>query len=249
MLYTVTRPGFGPPFVLVHGWTCDHRSMFPVADAFPGRAAVLPDLPGHGQSHKTTDYSIASQAEAVLVAAPDQAIWIGHSMGAQITVEAAARAPGRILAAVLLDPAQIAPMDAAFAFRDRMAADLAATQDLPALMRDFSSRMIVRAADPPATAALAECQAAIDPDVARAGWNAIWRWDGATALAAALCPLLVVTVERTMNRLADLARLNRRVSTGQVTGSGHMLQYEVMDQVAPMIRRFLDLNGLLSPGS
>jgi hypothetical protein len=58
-----------------------------------------------------------------------------------------------------------------------------------------------------------------------------------------------VTVERTMNRLADLARLNRRVSTGQVTGSGHMLQYEVMDQVAPMIRRFLDLNGLLSPGS
>jgi hypothetical protein len=52
-----------------------------------------------------------------------------------------------------------------------------------------------------------------------------------------------------MNRLADLARLNRRVTTAQVAGSGHMLQYEVMDQIAPMLRRFFDLNAAVIEGS
>lgn len=248
MLNVVTREGKTPALVLVHGWTCDHRAMAPIAAAFPEQTAVMPDLPGHGASPKTDDYSIAAQTTAVLAAMPERAIWIGHSMGAQIVVEAAARAPERVIAAVLLDPAAIAPMEAAFAGRDRMKADLATTDDFPALMRRFSAGMMTAPTDAEAVRALAETQAAGDPDVARAGWDAIWSWDGPAAFAALTVPTLVITVERTMNRLSDLAKLNRRIATAQVTGSGHMLQFEVMDQVAPMMRRFFDLGGLLSSG-
>ena len=105
---------------------------------------------------------------------------------------------------------------------------------------------MVAPTDAAAVRALADTQAASDPDVARAGWDAIWSWDGPAAFAALSVPTLVITVERTMNRLSDLSKLNRRIATAQVTGSGHMLQFEVMDQVAAMMRRFFDLNGLLS---
>jgi pimeloyl-[acyl-carrier protein] methyl ester esterase len=247
MLNMLRREGAGPPLVLVHGWTCDHTTMLPVADALPGRAAVLPDLLGHGASPRADDYAIARQAEAVLAVAPRRAIWIGHSMGAQVAVEAAVRAPGRVAALVLLDPAQITPTEAALAFRDRMAADLT-RDDLAAVLRAFSRSMIVKATSPAAVEALSELQARADPDATRKGWAAIWAWDGRTRLAAVTCPTLVITVEKTMNRLADIARLNRNVSTAQVTGSGHMLQYEVMDQVAPMLRRFLALNASVIEG-
>ena len=246
MLNVVTRAGKEPALALVHGWTCDHRAMQPVADAFPAQKAVMPDLPGHGASPETGDYAIPAQTGAVLAAMPERAIWVGHSMGAQIVVEAAARAPERVMAAVLLDPAAIQPMEAAFAGRDRMKADLATTDDFPALMRRFSGGMMIAPTDAEAVRALADTQAAADPEVARAGWDAIWSWDGPAAFAALSVPTLVITVERTMNRLSDLSKLNRRIATAQVTGSGHMLQFEVMDQVAAMMRRFFHLNDLLS---
>lgn len=248
MLQAERHEGKTPTFVLVHGWTCDHSTMLPVAAAFPEHAAVLPDLPGHGDSPADSDYSIGQQASAVLEIAPETAIWVGHSMGAQIVVEAAALAPSRVVAAVLLDPAAIAPHEGALAFRDRMRRDLADTHDFPALMEKFSRGMIVSATDTAAVDRLAALQRRADRQVAEAGWEAIWSWDGRAALAAVQCPVLVITVDKTMNRPSDLAKLNRRVSTAQVMGSGHMLQYEVMDQVAAMMRRFLTLNGLVSDG-
>lgn len=241
MLNTVRREGSGMPMVLVHGWTCDHTTMLPVADAFVGRPILLPDLLGHGASPRVDDYSIAEQATAVLEVAPERAVWVGHSMGAQVAVEAAVRAPGRVAALVLLDPAQIAPMEAALGFRDRMAESLAG-DDLPGILRAFSRSMIIKATDPAASDSLAELQARADPIATRQGWDAIWKWCGSDNFVNIGCPTLVITVEKTMNRLADLAKLNRNVSTAQVAGSGHMLQYEVMDQVAAMMRRFFMLN-------
>jgi pimeloyl-ACP methyl ester carboxylesterase len=34
--------------------------------------------------------------------------------------------------------------------------------------------------------------------------------------------------------------------TGQVAGAGHMIQFEVIDQVAAMMRRFLEINPSVS---
>ena len=110
-LSTTTAGDGDPPLVLIHGWTCDHRAMAPVAAAFPDHRSTLVDLLGHGRSPKASAYSIEAQAAAVLAVAPERAVYIGHSMGAQVAIAAAVAAPGRVSAIVLLDPAFIALTD------------------------------------------------------------------------------------------------------------------------------------------
>ncbi|MDO9488993.1 MAG: alpha/beta fold hydrolase, partial [Sphingomonadaceae bacterium] len=87
-LFAKTSGAGDPPFVMIHGWTCDHRAMAPVAAAFPEHRATLVDLLGHGRSPKAASYAIEAQAEAVLAVAPHRAVYIGHSMGAQVAIAA-----------------------------------------------------------------------------------------------------------------------------------------------------------------
>lgn len=249
MLHVERREGTAsPPLVLLHGWTCDHRAMLPVADAFAGHPIVLPDLRGHGRSEGADDVSIEAQADAVLEVSPPGAVLVGHSMGAQVALAAAARAPDQVAAAVLLDPAQIVPHDKAIAYGEGLQARLAASSDhaLPDMMEAFARGQLIGPVDPAALAPVLQAMRATKPAVVRAAWSSILAFDGRAALARACCPILLVTIDRPLNRPADVARLNPRVTTGQVCGSGHMLQLEAMEQVAAMMRRFLRLNALLT---
>lgn len=250
MIATYDLPATGAtdatPLLLIHGWTCDHQAMAPVAAAFPERARRSVDLLGHGATPGGGDYAIATQARAVLEVAPPRAILIGHSMGGQIAVEAAAQAPDRVAGIVLLDPAFIAPYDKTRAFGEGLRQQLArlGNAEIPAMMEAFGRRQIVRAADDAGMEALLDVMKATDPAVVRAAWSAICDWDGEAALARVRCPALVIGIDKALNRPADLIRVNKTVMTATVAGSGHMVQFEVMDQVAAMIRRFFLLNGL-----
>jgi pimeloyl-ACP methyl ester carboxylesterase len=246
-LFTTSVGAGDPPLVLIHGWTCDHRAMAPVAAAFPDHRSTLVDLLGHGRSPPAASYAIEAQAAAVLAVAPRRAVYIGHSMGAQVAIAAAAAAPARVAALVLLDPAFIAPHDKALAFGEGMRAQLARV-DIPAMIEVFGRNQIVSASDPAAVEELVGTMKANDPAVTRAAWDAILDWHGRTALAAVGCPVLLVAIDKPLNRPADVARINPRVVTGQVAISGHMVQFEVMDQVAAMIRRFLQINASLIAG-
>ncbi len=245
MTLHVVEEGVGdPPFVLVHGWTCDHTSMAPVARAFvPKRRCISVDLLGHGVSPKSDDYSIETQARALLERVPDQAILIGHSMGAQVAIEAAVQAPEKIAALILLDPAQIIPIEKSRLFGEGMRNHLDERRPREVLAA-FVGSQDVRVAD------VAERKASIaqmlltDEDVIRKAWHGVVDWQGAEKIAAVQCPVLVIAIDKPVNRLVDLAKANKRVMTGQVAGSGHSLQFEVMDQVMPMIERFLLLNKL-----
>lgn len=246
-LFSVTEGAGTPSFVLVHGWTCDHRAMAPVAAAFPKHQCLLVDLLGHGHSPKASDYSIEAQAAAVLAVAPERAVWIGHSMGAQVAIAAAVGAPGRVAGLVLLDPAFIAPNDKAQAFGEGMRTQLGRV-DIPSMIEAFGRGQIVKAADPEAVEELVAIMKSTDPAVTRAAWDAVLAWNGRAAIAQVACPALMITIDKSLNRPADVVRLNNKLMTGQVAGSGHMVQLEVMDQVAAMIRRFLEINLLLSEG-
>lgn len=244
-LYSITRGAGDPPFTLVHGWTCDHGAMLPVADAFPDHRSTLVDLPGHGRSPKASDYAIEAQAAAALAVAPDRSIWVGHSMGAQVSIAAAVAAPERVAGLVLLDPAFIAPHEKAVAFGENVRAQLARF-DIPSMMETFARGQFVKASDPDAVERLVATMKGTDPAVTRAVWDAITAWDGRSAIAKVTCPTLMIVVEKPLNRPADVARLNPRVMTGQAAGAGHMIQFEVMDQVAAMMRRFLEINPSVS---
>src|SRR5579859_228116 len=101
------EPGL-PAIVLVHGAGMDH-SVFALqarALAHHGRNVLALDLPGHGGSEGPALDSIAALAEWVLRAASACGIerlrLAGHSMGALVALEAAARGGERTEALALL---------------------------------------------------------------------------------------------------------------------------------------------------
>jgi pimeloyl-ACP methyl ester carboxylesterase len=230
--------------VMVHGWTCDHSAMAPLVRAFDKEYRCLSvDLLGHGASPKSDDYSIAAQAKALLDVVPNHSILIGHSMGAQVAIEAACQRPDKIAAIILLDPAQIIPIEKSRQFGEGMRTHLD-QKDPRDVLAAFAGSQAVQVADVAESKASIAQMLTTDPEVIRKAWHAIMDWQGADRIAAVACPVLVIAIDKPISRLVDLARANKKVMTGQVVGSGHSLQFEVMDQVKPMIERFLQLNGL-----
>ena len=234
------------PLVLIHGWSCDHTAMLPVAEAFPQRHAICLDLPGHGRSPAAETYTIEANAAAVLAAMPGNSILVGHSMGAQIAVEAAVQAPERVAGLVLLDPAPIVPHESARSYVEDMRHHIMRLDpsQLADMLEVFGRRQIIRATDPTAIDALVDTMTRTPAAVVRACWDAVCDWNGAAAFPRLTCPTLAIVIDKALNRPVNLARALPKVMTGQVSGAGHMLQFEVMDQVAAMMQRFFTLNRL-----
>lgn len=95
------RPGDRAPIVLLHGLTFDRRQFGPLrrelAAIDPDRQVLSLDLPGHGESPRQPDYRLGDVArriawavDAAGLAAP---VLVGHSIGAVIATEYAARFP------------------------------------------------------------------------------------------------------------------------------------------------------------
>jgi lipase len=101
--------GSGTPVVCLHGVTSYGGRFDWLADS--GRHIVAPDLLGHGRSPWEPPWDVDRHLAALLESVPDEArLWIGHSFGGRLVAELAARDPGRVERAVLLDPAlQVLP--------------------------------------------------------------------------------------------------------------------------------------------
>jgi 2-succinyl-6-hydroxy-2,4-cyclohexadiene-1-carboxylate synthase len=81
-----------PPLVLLHGFTQTRQSWRRTARALAGRyRAIIPDLPGHGQSmHRTASFD----ACAAYVRALGSCTLAGYSMGGRIALYTALTVPG-----------------------------------------------------------------------------------------------------------------------------------------------------------
>lgn len=99
----------GRPLLCVHGLTGHGGRFRRLAEErlVPrGFRVLAPDLRGHGRSDPEPPWDLAAHADDVLaVAPPGRAPWLGHSFGARVLLELAARAPERVERLVLLDPA------------------------------------------------------------------------------------------------------------------------------------------------
>ncbi|MGX6603426.1 alpha/beta fold hydrolase [Micromonosporaceae bacterium Da 78-11] len=117
-LRVLSWPGDGPTAIAVHGITANALSWAPVARALDGRVRlVAPDLRGRaGSAHLPGPYGMAAHAADLIAVADhlglDHLILVGHSMGAFVVTDTAARYPGRVSAALLVDggvPLAVAP--------------------------------------------------------------------------------------------------------------------------------------------
>lgn len=99
--------GLGPPVVLVHGWSLSSAIFADEVAALSGSHRVLaPDLRGHGRSPPALPFGLAELADdlaALLEAlAPEPAVLVGWSLGAQVALAALPRVRARLSALVLV---------------------------------------------------------------------------------------------------------------------------------------------------
>ena len=98
-----------PIVVAIHGITANSRAWLAVARALDGRANLIaPDLRGRGACNGLPPpYGMAGHTADVLALLDrlevEQAVLLGHSLGAYIVADFAAAHPSRVHAAVLVD--------------------------------------------------------------------------------------------------------------------------------------------------
>lgn len=236
-----------PTIVFLHGsgmdrtvWTLQTRYF-----AHHGRNVLAVDLPGHGGSAGPaldTIEALADWVVALLDAAQlDKAALVGHSLGALVALEAAARAPTRVWALALLGVAPRMPVHpdllAAARAGDHAAIDLVAAwgygrrQHLgghraPGLwMLGGGIRLLERGPAGALAASLTACDA----------------YQGATEAAKRVrCPTLIVAgAADRMTPVAGANTLAAAMEDARVTvipECGHMMMVERPDQTLDAIK-------------
>ena len=239
-----------PVTVFAHGAAFDHTVWKLQARYFAwhGGSVLAVDLPGHGLSQGPPRGSIPEMADwlvALLDAAEvGQANLVGHSMGALVALEAAARHDARVRKLALLGAAPAIPVNDLLLSRaaedDHHALELLTGwgygrrahfggHRMPGLwMTGGGLRTLERAS----------------PGVLHTDLIATNGYEGGEAAAAAVaCPVLVVIGARDLMTPAKrghaLARMLTDSTTVVIPGAGHIMLDEEPDQTLDALRDFL----------
>lgn len=230
--------GDGPPVLLLHGVGLQAAAWGPQIDALSGRYQVIaPDMPGHGDSPAPTAQmtldGYADRMLPVLDNLPQPALVVGHSMGAQIALELAIRAPAQVWAVAALNAIFERTSQAAAAVKARAdTLDGATAPDpAPTLARWFGS------AASPERAACEHWLRTVDPMGYKLAYTAFAGADGPrlTDLSRLNCPAVFATGALEPNStpamsraMAALAPQGRAVI---VKGAAHMMPLTHPDAV------------------
>ena len=231
-----------PLIVFLHGAGMDH-SVWALQSrwfAHHGANVLAVDLPGHGRSAGPPLTDIAALADwterLIASAGADRAALVGHSMGALIALETAARHPDRAASLCLIGVAAKMPVHpdllAAAKANSHIAVDMVSLWGLgaratlggnaaPGLwMLGSIERLLEKAAPGVLHADLAACNA----------YGA-----GADSAAKVICPATFILGERDMMTPAKGGRALAAMIPGAraiiLPGAGHMLMTERPDEV------------------
>lgn len=241
-----------PVAVLIHGAGMDHTvwSLQTRYLAHHGRSVLAVDLPGHGRSGGEPISGIPELADWVVAlldaAGVAKAALIGHSMGALVSLDAAARHAERVEAVGLVGIAERMPVHP-----DLLA--LAADGDPAAIELvigwGFGPRGHVGGNRAPGLAMLPggrRLMAGVKPGVLGVDLAACNAYGGAADAAAALsCPALFLLGDQDRMTPAKAGRaLAARVAKAEIVtvpATGHMVMVEAPDAVLGPLGRLLGL--------
>jgi pimeloyl-ACP methyl ester carboxylesterase len=184
-----------PPIVFVHGFGCSSSDWLAQVEHFSPRHMTLAvDLPGHGATPPPTEQaSIALGGREVAALVQNlclpPAVFVGHSMGCRVVLDAALRVPERVAAIVLLDGSRF-PAHSDQAFESRFAAG-----EYLDVVRDIFGQMFTASSDPKAVGAVLRRALAVSEQVGKPFMLSMVRYDAemlASALERVDKPLLVL---------------------------------------------------------
>ncbi len=228
-----------------HGWAPQQAHV-----AALGWRSLAWDMPGYGDSPMTDPYDFAHLARALWqmldAAHIQQAVLVGHSMGAMVALQAWTQAPERIRAMVL------AASSPAFGhsdgdFQQQFLAQRLAPLEAGKTMADIADRLIPSMVAPgstaPALAHAREGMAAIAPDTDRAALHALVQFEQRAALPTITVPVLCLAAEH--DRTAPpsvMERMAQKIPGARyacLAGAGHLLQYEQPEAFNAELEKFL----------
>lgn len=243
-----------PPVLFIHGSAQDH-SVWALQTRFlahHGYRVLAPDLPGHGRSPGPPKTSVEALAEWALgIIAAEQAgpaTLVGHSLGALVALEAAARGAALVDGLVLLGsavPMAVNPALLEAALEDRDLAHALINRWSHAPAAQLGNGVQPGISLPGLNRRLMERQAAGVLHADLAACNAYAR--GLEAAAAVACPTLLVCGGRDQmtpaQALAPLRDALCQVPGGarmiSLPGAGHNMMVESPGEVLAAIRGFL----------
>lgn len=235
--------GVGEPLVLLHAWCGDSSHFAPQVEHFRAHHRVIvPDLPWHGASSRTSTLTIESMADAVIWLLHDQlgveaAHFVGHSMGAFVTAKVSDRCGGLVRSFTALD--------SGFAIHADWSAGL--DEHLAALQRDGYVE---------AQAAFAETGLLLDSDEVavrekvlgemrkssqallvegQRTMTAFEQGEGDAIVAGLTVPLTFVSAHNPVSDLDRLAAMVPHARFEHFTGHGHYLQLLAPEPVNAVI--------------
>lgn len=239
--------GRGPRLVLVHGFTQTGRSWGPVAAELARHYQVaLVDAPGHGRS-SALGADMVDGAE-LLGQVGGEAIYVGYSMGARLSLHLALARPPLVRALVLVSAT--AGIEDPTERRARQRADEALAVELEQVgVAEFVRRWLTRPLFAGLDGAAAGVDARLENTVAglaaslrRAGTGAqesLWARLGELAMPVLLVAGANDELFRTRAE-AVAAAIGARAELAVVPGAGHAVPAEEPAAFLAVLRHFLD---------
>ncbi len=240
----VLEAGAGRPVVLLHGVGLNAEAWGAQIDGLSGGCRVIaPDMPGHGQSRRLNGQpSLEDYVQAVLPlldSLTEPAMIAGHSMGALIAVELAARAPAKVCAVAALNAVFERPPEAAAAIRERAGRHDGRTVPDPTqtLERWFGN------AASPERAACDRWLRAVDPAGYKAAYTAFARAEAPSreTVRAIACPALFATGALDPNSTPQMSR-----AMADLAPDGRVLVVDDAAHMMPMTHAHRVLGALVA---
>lgn len=245
--YAVQGPAWGRPVVMLHGFTDSWQSFELLLDRLPSDIrAVVPDLRGHGGSSRPPrGYRMEQMAEDVIGLLESlnlrRVTLVGHSMGSFVAREVARRLPDRVAGLVLIGSGPVLGNAVIRGLAEELAE---MTDSIPlGYIVAFQQGTVARAVDPGFMGRVVAASRSVPAATWRAVALAMARHHDRVGLDALRVPILVIGGERdTIFPPTEQESLFAQVREGQKSiypGVGHAPHWEVPDQVATDLQRFM----------
>lgn len=231
--------------VFIHGWSCDasYWAAQPPAFAQDFRVVTL-DLAGHGASGASRkNWSIEAFADdvvSVLGALPQRrVILIGHSMGGPVALEAARRAPDRVVGVIGVDTlSELAEAPASAEAIEQFMAGLRA--DSAAATRDLVTEVFFQPdSDPALVKRIVDDMASAPAAVSVPSMDALLRFDPRPVARQLTIPITAINTGPPMDEAAA-RRIAPQFRLVTMTDLGHFPQLEAPARFNAALRAEVD---------
>jgi pimeloyl-ACP methyl ester carboxylesterase len=245
LAYSISGAG-DPVCVLLHGITLDRHDLRPLADPLAERHTVVSlDLRGHGESPAGSALEIEDLAADVCALADELgltgAVLIGHSLGGNVALAAASRAPERFGALVILDSTPM-PTPEARAWLEGLV-DSIEGPDYATVWPEFCRTALFGwVAGEELRGSISAHMGSAPPELTRPIVRSFADYAahrGRADLVACDMPILMISSSLPTNDEDAIREAAPQTVFAQVVASGHFMHHEVPDQLYPMVEHFV----------